>query len=251
MYKFSSFSSYIFAPINGATSFFVHCSAFFRSLGESESDRAEAYLEEITLGGVSYCCLWKEADIDFFSYRLWDCEQTAPDGWGSDAVSDLATIIFDDGKPLDLGSVRPVGDIIFSDYIKAGIGSHGFLEDIIGIIRFLYGTTRAADADSAVAAVSSSRVSELASGNNRAALSELTLALSHQLHNLGVKAYADNFTESDIPTLRKLAKLPRHFTEPITLFWRGEDYEVYPNPADDPRYVTVDEIVESITEGGE
>lgn len=235
-----------YCTINGAQSSFTSCTAFFRSLGETENDRAEAYVEEIRIGDTSYLCLWREEDLDFFADRFWDGDQTAPDRWGSDAVSDLATVIFDDGEPLNLATVRPVGDIVFSDYIKSGIGSYGFLEDVEATLNFLHGTPRAAEADSAVAAVSSCRVSELANGENRAALSELTLALSRQLHNLGVKSYADNFTKSDIPTLRKMAELPRRFFEPITLFWRDGVCEVYPNPDDDPRFVSMDEIIQCI-----
>lgn len=186
--------------------------------------------------------------MDFFADRFWDDGETAPERWGSDAVSDLATVICDDGKPLDLATVCPIGDIIFSEYIKAGIGSHAFLEDVEATLNFLRGTPRAAEADSVVAAVPSLPVSELANGQNRAVLSELILALSHQLHNLGVKSYADNFTKSDIPTLRKLAKMPRFF-EPITLFWREEDREVYPNSVDDPRYVSMDEIIKNVERG--
>ena len=237
-----------YCTINGAQSSFTPCSAFFPSFGETANNRASAYVEEIRIGDISYLCLWREEDVDFFADRFWDDGETAPERWGSDAVSDLATVIFDDGKPLDLSAVRPVGDIIFSDYIKAGIGSYAFLEDVEATLNFLHGTPRAADADSVVAAVPSSRISELANGQNRAVLSELTLALSRQLHNLGVKVYADNFTESDIPTLRKLSQLPRRFFEPITLFWRDVD-EGYPNPQDDPRYVTIDEIVKNITKG--
>lgn len=239
-------SNKFYCTINGAQSSFTPCTGFFPSLGETEEDREEAYLEEITLGGASYRSLWRAEDVDFFADRFWDGNQVSPDRWGSDAVSDLATVIFDNGDKLDLSVVHPVGDIVFSDYIKSGIGSYGFLEDIIGTLRFLYGTPRAAEADSIIAAVPSSRISEMASGNNRAALSELTLALSSQLHNLGVKSYADNFTESDIPTLRKLAELPRRFLAPITLFWREEDHEVYPNPDDDPRFVSMDEIIQCI-----
>lgn len=90
--------------------------------------------------------------------------------------------------------------------------------------------------------------SAVLNGQNRETLSRLTLALSRQLHTLAVKAYADNFAESDIPALRKLAKMP-HFFEPITLFWREEDRDVYPNPVDDPRYVTIDEIIKNISKG--
>lgn len=36
----------------------------------------------------------------------------------------------------------------------------------------------------------------------------------------------------------------------LSLFWREED-AVYPNPSDDPRYVTVDEIIKNITKEGE
>lgn len=234
-----------YCTINGAQSSFTHCTGFFRSLGESENDRAGAYVEEIRIGDISYLCLWREEDLDFFAGRFWDDGETVPDRWGSDAISDLATVIFDDGKPLDLSAFRPVGDIIFSDYIKAGLDDYGFLEDVEATLKFLHGTSRAGEADSVVDSVPSSRVSELANGQNRAVLSELALALSRQLHNLGVKAYADNFTVSDIPTLRKLSQLPRRFFEPITLFYREVD-EVYPNPHDDPRYVSMDEIIQSI-----
>lgn len=240
-----------YCTINGAQSSFTPCSAFFPSLGETESDRTSAYVEEIRIGGTSYLCLWREEDLDFFADRFWDDGETAPERWGSDSVSDLATVIFDDGKPLDLATVCPIGDIIFSEYIKAGIGSHAFLEDVEATLNFLHGTPRGAEADSVVDGVSSSRVSELAklaNGQNRAVLSELALALSRQLHTLGVKSYADNFTESDIPTLRKLAKMPRRFFEPPTLFWRDVD-EVYPDPQDDPRYVSMDEVVENIVKG--
>ena len=248
MYKFASKSSNVFAPVNGAISFFAHCTGFFRSLGETESDRTSAYVEEIRIGGTSYLCLWREEDVDFFADRFWDDGETAPERWGSDSTSDLATVVFDDGKPLDLSAFRPVGDIVFSDYIKSGVGSHAFLEDVEATLNFLHGTPRAAEADSVVAAVPSLPISEMANGQNRAVLSELTLALSRQLHNIGVKSYADNFTESDIPTLRKLAKMPRRFFEPPTLFWRDVD-EVYPDPQDDPRYVSMDEVIKNIVKG--
>lgn len=290
MYKFSSFSSHIFAPINGATSFFVHCSAFFRSLGDSENDRASAYVEEIRIGETSYCCLWREEDARFFLDREWrDSSRTCPDSWGSDNAFDLATVVFDNGDKLDLAAVRPVGDIIFSDYIKAGIADFGFLGDIAATLDVIRGTSRAGEADSIINSASSHPISELAggeiaqavakldklyaerdesededeeredailswsailNGQNREMMSRLTLALSRQLHSLAAKAYADNFSASDIPTLRKLAQLPTCSPAALTLFYRDED-DVYSNPADDPRYVTIDEIAESITKGDE
>ena len=288
MYKFSSFSSHCFAPVNVATSFFVHCSAFFRSLGESENDRASAYIEEIRIGETSYCCLWREEDARFFLDREWrNGSRTCPDRWGSDNAFDLATIIFDGGDKLDLAAVRPVGDIIFSDYIKAGIADFGFLGDIAAALDVIRGTSRAGEADSIINSASSHPISALAGGEiaqavakldklyaeqdesededeeredaimswsavlnvqNRETLSRLTLALSRQLRSLAVKAYADSFTESDIPTLRKMAQLPTCSPTALTLFYRDED-DVYPTPADDPRYVTVDEIIKNITKG--
>lgn len=89
---------------------------------------------------------------------------------------------------------------------------------------------------------------EILNGQHRETLSKLALKLSRQLHNLAVKAYADNFAESDIPTLRKLAELPTSSSPALILFWRGED-DVYSNPSDDPRYVTVDEIIKNISKG--
>lgn len=243
--------SKFFCTINGAKSSFTHCTAYLPSLGETARDRASAYVEEIRIGGISYLCLWREEDLDFFADRFWDDGETAPDRWGSDNMLDFATVVFDDGDKPYLSASHPIGDIIFSEYIKAGIGSHAFLEDVEATLNFLHGTPRAAEADSVVDGVSSSRVSELAklaNGQNRAVLSELTLALSRQLHTLGVKSYADNFTESDIPTLRKLAKMPRRFFEPPTLFWRDVD-EVYPDPQDDPRYVSMDEVIDNLTKG--
>ncbi len=290
MYKFSSFSSHLFAPINGATSFFVHCSAFFRSLGESENDRASAYVEEIRIGETSYCCLWREEDARFFLDREWrDSSRTCPDRWGSDNAFDLATVVFDNGDKLDLAAVRPVGDIIFSDYISAGVADFGFLDDIAATLDVIRGTSRAGEADSIINSASSHPISALAggeiaqavakldklyaeqdesedesderedailswsailNGQNREMMSRLTLALSRQLHSLAAKAYADNFSASDIPTLRKLAQLPTCSPAALTLFYRDED-DVYSNPADDPRYVTIDEIAESITKGDE
>ncbi len=65
--------------------------------------------------------------------------------------------------------------------------------------------------------------SAVLNGQNRETLSRLTLALSRQLHTLAVKAYADNFAESDIPTLRRLAQLPTSSPAVLTLFYREED----------------------------
>lgn len=288
MFSFASKSSHVFAPINGANSFFVHCSAFFRSIGETENDRAEAYVEEIRIGDISYCCLWREEDARFFLDREWrDSSRTCPDRWGSDNALDLATVIFDDGKPLDLATVRPVGDIIFSNYISAGVTDFGFLSDIAATFDVIRGTSRAGEADSIINSASSRPISELAggeiaqavakldklyaerdesedesderedailswsailNGQNRETLSRLTLALSRQLHTLAVKAYADNFAESDIPTLRKLAQLPTCSPAALTLFYRDED-DVYSNPSDDPRYITIDEIIKNISKG--
>lgn len=294
MYKFSSFSSHIFAPINGATSFFVHCSAFFRSLGESENDRASAYVEEIRIGETSFCCLWRVEDARFFINREWrDSSRTCPDRWGSDNAFDLVTVVFDNGDKLDLSAFRPVGDIVFSDYIKSGVADFGCLSDIAATLDFVRGTSRAAEAESIINSASSLPVaaliydeivqavtkleklyaeqdesedeceddqaeraeavtewSAILNGKARETLSRLTLALSRQLHSLAAKAYADNFSASDIPTLRKLAQLPTCSPAALTLFYRDED-DVYSNPADDPRYVTIDEIAESITKGDE
>nr|DAS63170.1 MAG TPA: hypothetical protein [Caudoviricetes sp.] len=290
MFSFASKSSHVFAPINGANSFFVHCSAFFRSIGETENDRAEAYVEEIRIGDISYCCLWREEDARFFLDREWrDSSRTCPDRWGSDNAFDLATVIFDDGKPLDLATVRPVGDIIFSNYISAGVTDFGFLSDIAATLDVIRGTSRAGEADSIINSASSRPISELAggeiaqavakldklyaerdeseeedderedaimswsavlNGQNRETLSRLTLALSRQLHTLAVKAYADNFVESDIPTLRRLAQLPTCSPAVLTLFYREEN-DIYPNPVNDPRYVTIDEVIKNITKGDE
>lgn len=290
MFSFASKSSHVFAPINGANSFFVHCSAFFRSIGETENDRAEAYVEEIRIGDISYCCLWREEDARFFLDREWrDSSRTCPDRWGSDNAFDLATVIFDDGKPLDLATVRPVGDIIFSNYISVGVTDFGFLSDIAATLDFVHGTSRAGEADSIINSASSRPISELAggeiaqavakldklyaerdeseeedderedaimswsavlNGQNRETLSRLTLALSRQLHTLAVKAYANNFVESDIPTLRRLAQLPTCSPAVLTLFYREEN-DIYPNPVNDPRYVTIDEVIKNITKGDE
>lgn len=288
MYKFASKSSHLFAPVNGATTFFIHCSAFFRSLGETENDRASAYVEEIRIGDTSYLCLWREEDARFFLNREWrDSSRTCPDRWGSDNAFDLTTVVFDNGDKLDLSVVHPVGDIVFSDYIKAGVADFGCLSDIAATLDVIRSTSRAGEADNIISSASSHPISALAgieiaqaiakldklyaerdeseeedderedaimswsavlNGQNRETLSRLTLALSRQLHTLAVKAYADNFAESDIPALRKLAKMP-HFFEPITLFWREEDRDVYPNPVDEPRYVTIDEIIKNISKG--
>lgn len=290
MFSFASKLSHVFAPINGANSFFVHCSAFFRSIGETENDRAEAYVEEIRIGDISYCCLWREEDARFFLDREWrDSSRTCPDRWGSDNAFDLATVIFDDGKPLDLATVRPVGDIIFSNYISAGVTDFGFLSDIAATLDVIRGTSRAGEADSIINSASSRPISELAggeiaqavakldklyaerdeseeedderedaimswsavlNGQNRETLSRLTLALSRQLHTLAVKAYADNFVESDIPTLRRLAQLPTCSPAVLTLFYREEN-DIYPNTVNDPRYVTIDEVIKNITKGDE
>ena len=289
MYKFASVSSHCFAPVNGATTFFVHCSAFFRSLGETEDDRAEAYVEEIRIGETSYCCLWREEDARFFLEREWrDSSRTCPDRWGSDNAFDLVTVVFDNGDKLDLAAVRPVGDIVFSDYIKAGVADFGCLSDIAVTLDFVHGTSRAAEAESIINSASSLPVaalmydesvqavtkleklyaeqdesedeseddraeraeavtewSAILNGKARETLSRLTLALSRQLHSLAVKAYADNFLESDIPTLRRLAQLPTCSPATFALFYREED-DVYSNPVDDPRYVTIDEVVKNI-----
>lgn len=298
MYKYASSSSHRFVPVNGANSFFAHCTAFFRSLGETESDRASAYVEEIRIGDTSYCCLWREEDAHFFLDREWrDSSRTCPDRWGSDNAFDLATVVFDNGDKLDLGSVRPIGDIIFSDYIKAGIADFGFLDDIAGTFLFVRDTSRAEEAEVLVNSVSSSPLSELAggevandikmldnlyaeqdeyysreehsaseerdqaeredsilswteilNGQHRETLSKLTLKISRKLHSLAVKAYADNFTESDIPTLRKLAELPTCSEAVLTLYYREEN-DTYPCKYDDPRYVTIDEIIKNISKG--
>lgn len=296
MYKFSSFSSHCFAPVNGATSFFAHCTGFFRSLGETENDRAEAYVEEIRIGDTSFCCLWREEDARFFLDREWrDSSRACPDSWGSDNAFDLATVVFDSGDKLDLATVRPIGDIIFSDYISAGVADFGFLSDIAATLDVIRNTSRAEEADSIINSVSSSPLSELAggevandikmldnlyaqqdeyysreehsaseerdqaeredsilswtevlNGQHRETLSKLTLKISRQLHSLAVKAYADNFTEGDITTLRKLAELPTCSSPALTLFYRDED-DVYSNPSDDPRSVTIDAVVDCIT----
>ena len=292
MYKFSSFSSHIFAPVNGANSFFAHCTAFFRSLGETEDDRASAYVEEIRIGDTSYCCLWREEDARFFLEREWrDSSRTCPDRWGSDNAFDLVTVVFDNGDKLDLSAFRPVGDIVFSDYIKTGIADFGFLSDIAATLDFVRGTSRAAEAESIINSASSLPVaalmydeivqavtkleklyaeqdesedeseddqaeraeavtewSAILNGKARETLSRLTIALSRQLHALAVKAYADNFLESDIPTLRRLAQLPTCSPATFALFCREED-DIYPNPVDDPRYVTFDEVIKNITKG--
>ena len=292
MYSFAASSAHLFAPINGANSFFVHCTAFFRSLGETESDRAEAYVEEIRIGKTSYCCLWREEDARFFLDREWrDSSRTCPDRWGSDNAFDLVTVVFDNGDKLDLGSVRPIGDIIFSDYIKSEVADFGCLSDIAATLDFVRGTSRAADAESIINSADSLPIGALANneiaqavtkleklyaeqdesedeseddraeraeavtewsavlnGLNREVLSRLTLALSRQLHSLAVKTYADNFLESDIPTLRRLAQLPTCSPATFALFYREED-DVYSNPNDDPRYVTIDEVVENIIKG--
>lgn len=292
MYKFASSSSHRFVPVNGANSFFIHCTAFFRSLGETENDRAEAYVEEIRIGDASYCCLWREEDAHFFLDREWrDSSRNCPDSWGSDNAFDLATVIFDGGDKLDLATVRPIGDIIFSDYLSAGIVDFGFLSDIAATLDVIRSTSRAGEADNIISSASSHPISALAgieiaqavtkleklyaeqdesedeseddqaeraeavtewsavlNGLNREALSRLTLALSRQLHALAAKAYADNFLESDIPTLRRLAQLPTCSPATFALFYREED-DVYSNPVDDPRYVTIDEVIKNITKG--
>lgn len=280
MYSFASSSSHLFA----------HCTGFFRSLGETENDRTEAFVEEIRIGETSYCCLWRAEDARFFLDREWrDSSRTCPDRWGSDNAFDLATVIFDDGKPLDLATVRPVGDIIFSNYISAGVTDFGFLSDIAATLDVIRGTSRAGEADSIINSASSRPISELAggeiaqavakldklyaerdeseeedderedaimswsavlNGQNRETLSRMTLALSRQLHTLAVKAYADNFVESDIPTLRRLAQLPTCSPAVLTLFYREEN-DIYPNPVNDPRYVTIDEVIKNITKGDE
>lgn len=288
MFSFATKSSHLFAPVGGATSFFAHCTGFFRSLGETENDRTEAYVEEIRIGDISYCCLWRAEDARFFINREWrDSSRACPDRWGSDNAFDLATVTFDNGDKFDLATVRPVGDIIFSNYISAGVTDFGFLSDIAATLDVIRGTSRAGEADSIINSASSRPISELAggeiaqavakldklyaerdesedesderedailswsailNGQNRETLSRLTLALSRQLHTLAVKAYADNFAESDIPTLRKLAQLPTCSPAALTLFYRDED-DVYSNPSDDPRYITIDEIIKNISKG--
>jgi hypothetical protein len=285
MFSFATKSSHLFAPVNGAISFFAHCTGFFRSLGEAENDRTEAYVEEIRIGDISYCCLWREEDAHFFLDREWrDSSRTCPDRWGSDNAFDLATVIFDGGDKLDLGSVRPIRDIIFSDYLSAGIADFGFLSDIAATLDVIRSTSRAGEADNIISSASSHPISALAgieiaqavakldklyteqdededvdeereddimewsvvlNGKSRETLSRLTTAFSRQLHALAAKAYADNFTESDIPTLRKLAQLPTCSPATFALFYREED-DVYPNPNDDPRYVTIDEVIKNI-----
>lgn len=298
MFNFASKSSHVFAPVNGATSFFVHCTGFFRSLGESENDRASAFVEEIRIGDTSFCCLWREEDARFFINREWrDTCRSCPGSWGSDNFFDLATVVLDNGDKLDLGSVHPVGDIVFSDYIKAGIADFGFLDDIAGTFLFARDTSRAEEAEALINSVSSSPLSELAdgevandikmldnlyaeqdeyysreehsaseerdqaeredsilswtevlNGQHRETLSKLTLKISRQLHEVAVKAYADNFSESDIPTLRKLAELPTCSEAVLTLYYREED-DTYPCKYDDPRSVTIDEIIKNISKG--
>lgn len=294
MFSFASKSSHVFAPINGANSFFAHCSAFFRSIGETENDRAEAYVEEIRIGDKSYLCLWRAEDARFFINREWrDSSRTCPDRWGSDNAFDLTTVVFDNWDKLDLSAVRQVGEINFSEYIKAGIDDCGFLSDIAATLDFVHGTSRAGEADSIINSASSRPISELAggeiaqavakldklyteqdesedeseddqaeredditewsailNGKARETLSRLTLALSRQLHALAAKAYADNFAESDIPTLRRLAQLPTCSPAILTLFYREEN-DIYPNPVNDPRYVTIDEVIKNITKGDE
>lgn len=287
MYKFASHSSHLFAPVNGATSFFAHCTGFFRSLGETENDRASAFVEEIRIGETSYCCLWREEDARFFFNREWrDSSRTCPDRWGSDNMFDLATVVFDGGDKLDLAAFRPVGDIIFSDYIKSGVADFGCLSDIAATLDVVRSTARAADAESIINSASSLPISALAggemaqvvakldklyteqdesegededkeredaiiewsailNGKYRETLSRLTIALSRQLHSVAVKAYADNFLESDISTLRRLAQLPTCSPAALALFYREED-DVYSNPVDDPRYVTIDEVIKNI-----
>lgn len=106
MFNFASKSSHLFAPISGATSFFAHCTGFFRSLGETENDRADAFVEEIRIGDTSYCCLWRKEDARFFLDREWrDSSRACPDSWGSDNFFDLATVVLDNGDKL--GSVPP------------------------------------------------------------------------------------------------------------------------------------------------
>lgn len=288
MYKFASKSSHLFGPVGGATSFFVHCTAFFRSLGETENDRTEAFVEKIRIGDTSYCCLWRVEDARFFLNREWrDSSRTCPDRWGSDNFFDLATVVLDNGDKLDLTAVRQVGEINFSEYIKTGIDDFGFLSDIAATLDFVRSTARAADAESIINSASSLPIATLANneiaqavaklnelyteqdenedvdeeradaitdwsavlnGLNREALSRLTTALSRKLHSLAVKAYADNFLESDIPTLRRLAQLSTYSPAVLTLFYREED-DIYPCQLDDPRYVTIDAVIKNITKG--
>lgn len=289
MYKFASSSAHLFAPVNGANSFFAHCTGFFRSLGETENDRAEAYVEEIRIGDASYCCLWREEDARFFINREWrDTCRSCPDRWGSDNAFDLTTVVFDNGDKLDLTAVRQVGEINFSEYIKTGIADFGFLSDIAATLDFVRGTSRAAEAESIINSASSLLIFALANneiaqavaklnelyteqdesedeseddqaeraeavtewsailnGKARETLSRLTIALSRQIHSVAVKAYADNFLESDIPTLRRLAQLPTCSPATFALFYREED-DVYSNPVDDPRYVSMDEVIKNI-----
>lgn len=287
MYSFASSSSHLFAPVNGAISFFAHCTGFFRSLGETENDRTEAFVEEIRIGETSYCCLWRAEDARFFLDREWrDSSRTCPDRWGSDNAFDLATVKFDNGDKLDLSAVRQVGEINFSEYIKAGIDC-GFLSDIAATLDFVRSTSRATETESIISSAAALPIATLAggeiaqavakldklyteqdededvdeeraeavtewsailNGKARETLSRLTLALSRQLHALAAKAYADNFAESDIPTLRKLAQLPTCSPAALALFYREED-DVYSNPVDDPRYVTIDEIIKNISKG--
>lgn len=288
MYKFASYSAHLFAPVGGATSFFAHCTGFFRSLGETENDRTEAFVEEIRIGETSYCCLWREEDARFFINREWrDTCRSYPDSWGSDNFFDLATVVFDNGDKLDLTAVRQVGEINFSEYIKEGLDVFGCLSDIAATLDFVRSTARAADAESIINSASSlpivtlanneiaqavAKLNELYTGQdenedvdeeradaitdwsavlnglNREALSRLTTALSRKLHSLAVKAYADNFLESDIPTLRRLAQLPTSSPAVLTLFYREED-DVYPNSVDDPRYVSMDEVIKNVERG--
>lgn len=290
MFSFASKSSHLFAPVGGATSFFAHCTGFFRSLGETENDRTEAYVEEIRIGDASYCCLWREEDARFFIDREWrDSSRTCPDRWGSDNAFDLTNVVFDNGDKLDLTAVRQVGEINFSEYIKTGIANFGFLSDIAATLDFVRGTSRASEAESIINSASSLLIFALANneiaqgvaklnelyteqdesedeseeredaiiewsvdlnGKSRETLSRLTTAFSRQLHALAAKACADNFMESDIPTLRRLAQLPTSSPAVLTLFYREED-DVYPNSVDDPRYVTIDEVIKNITKGDE
>lgn len=289
MYKLASVSSNRFAPINGANSFFIHCTAFFRSLGETEDDRASAYVEEIRIGDTSFCCLWREEDARFFLDREWrDSSRTCPDRWGSDNAFDLVTVLFDNGDRLNLSDLRPVGEIVFSDYIKSGVADFGCLSDIAATLDFVRSTSRAADAESIINSASSLPVaalmydesvqavtkleklyaeqdesedeseddraeraeavtewSAILNGKARETLSRLTTSLSRQLHSLAAKACTDNFMESDIPTLRRLAQMPTCSPAVLTIFYREED-DVYSNPVDDPRYVTIDEVVKNI-----
>ena len=288
MFSFATKSSHLFAPVGGATSFFAHCTGFFRSLGETENDRAEAFVEEIRIGETSYCCLWRVEDARFFLNREWRySSRTCPDRWGSDNFFDLATVVLDNGDKLDLTAVRQVGEINFSEYIKTGIDDFGFLSDIAATLDFVRSTARAADAESIINSASSLPIATLAGGEiaqavakldklyteqdeseddqaeradaitdwsavlnglNREALSRLTTALSRKLHSLAVKAYADNFLESDIPTLRRLAQLSTYSPAVLTLFYREED-DIYPCQLDDPRYVTIDAVIKNITKG--